>query len=336
MNEFRFAYPLVLPLVLFPLVFHFSPVLRHYLAASGTMRFSDIRLIQDLPTSWRAKARSLPDIMRYVAFVLLVLSLSRPQTGHGREIIRGQGTDIVITLDISTSMAALDFEPQNRLEAAKAVISDFIAGRQFDRIGLVVFARNAYYQAPLTLDYPILLQLLNDVQLVSQLRQTEGRGLDGTAIGLGLATSVNMLRDSSSPSKTIILLTDGANNVGLDPLLAAEAAAAFDINLYTIGMGKPGLVNIPDQQGNMTTIESDLDENSLRDIAAIGNGLYFRAEDTAGLHQIYDQIDALERSEAERYMFVRWRDWAVIPLIGALGFLLGEVLLRHTIFQSLP
>lgn len=329
--EFRFAYPLVLMLALLPPVLHYV-----YRPAISSMVYSDVRLFDRLAGTWRMRLRYLPDVIRYAAYVLLVVVLARPQTGNMQEVIRGQGIDIVLALDISTSMAALDFEPQNRLETAKAVIGDFIAGRSFDRIGLVVFARNAFHQAPLTLDYDILLQLLADVELVSELRQTTGRNLDGTAIGLGIASSANMLRSSNAPSKVIILLTDGDNNVGLAPLQAAQAADALNIRIYTIGMGKSGMVDIPDAQGIIRTVESDLNDDALREIASAAGGLYFRAEDTAGLQQIYDQIDTLERSDAERRIFVRWRDQVTPLLLMALALLCVERVLRQSVFEALP
>lgn len=336
MTEFRLAYPIALSLILIPPAVLFLPQFVRLRPATATLRFSDIRLFAGMPVGWRLRLRHVPDVLRYAAFVLLVIALARPQMGMAREIIRGQGIDIVLVLDISTSMAALDFEPQNRLVAAKTVMADFIAGREFDRIGLVVFARNAYHQAPLTLDYPVLLRLLDEIELVSELNQIEGRRLDGTAIGLGIASAANMLRDSAAPSKTIILLTDGDNNASIDPYLAAQAAAVYDIRIYTIGMGKPGLVNIPDREGNIQTIESDLNEEVLRMIAAMGDGLYFRAEDRLGLQQIYDQIDAMERSEAERRVLVRWQDQGWMFLIISLLLLVSERSLRHTVFQTIP
>jgi Ca-activated chloride channel family protein len=268
--------------------------------------------------------------------MLLVLALARPQTGSAREVIQGQGIDIVLALDISSSMAATDFVP-NRLAAAKGVIADFIAERDFDRIGLVVFARSAYHQAPPTLDYDVLLTLLEQVSLVTDLREVEGRSLDGTAVGLGLASSANMLRgEEQAPSQVIVLLTDGDNNAGLDPLQAAEAAAALGIRIYTIGMGRTGRVEIPDQEGNLVPIESNLDEETLREIAQTADGLYFRAEDENALQAIYDQIDTFERSDAERVIYVRWRDLAFPWMLVALGLMVGDRVLRHTVFQVVP
>lgn len=336
MSDFRFAFPIAFVLLLLPVMLYTLPVLEAWRPQIGRMIYSDIRLMTGLPQSWRVRARYLPDGLRMLAWVLLVIALARPQTGQAQEVLRGQGIDIVLALDISTSMAALDFEPQNRLETAKSVMADFIDGREFDRIGLVAFARNAFHQAPLTLDYPILQELLAQVELVSELRQVDGRRLDGTAIGLGIASSANMLRSSDAPSKVIILLTDGANNAGIDPNVAAEAAELLGVRIYTIGIGRPGLVNIPARDGTIQTIESDLNEEDLRQIASTTNGLYFRAEDSAGLQQIYDQIDALERSDVERRIFVRWRDQATALIMIAFVLLLVERILRYTVFQTQP
>lgn len=336
MTEFRFAYPLAFLFFLVPIIMYGLPTFRQWSSRISTMTYSDTRLLTEINKSWRLRLRLLPDVLRLVAWSILVFALARPQTGQAEEVIRGQGIDIVLALDISTSMAALDFEPLNRLEAAKSVIGDFIAGREFDRIGLVVFARNAFHQAPLTLDYDVLLRLLEQIKLASELQSSDGRRLDGTAIGLGLASSANMLRDSDTPSRIVVLLTDGDNNAGLDPIQAANAANALHIRLYTIGMGRPGLVNIPDRNGNMMTMESDLNEEPLKRIAEIGNGLYFRAEDTNGLQQIYDQIDSLERSNVERRIFIRWQDQAMPLMIIALIMLLIERISRQTVFQSLP
>jgi Ca-activated chloride channel homolog len=335
MSEFRFALPIAFVLLAVPIIALIPYVRRVRPPRRAAMVYSDIRLLSTLPVTWRVKMRHVPEVMRWLAWVLLVFALARPQSGEGVEVLRGQGIDIVLVIDISGSMAALDFEPQNRLAAAKAVISEFIQGREFDRIGLVVFARNAYHQAPLTLNYPILLQLLDDIRLIPDVTSLSGEQLDGTALGLGVASAANMLRESNAPSKVIVLLTDGDNNAGLDPITAAEAVSTFDIRIYTIGMGTEGPVNIPDRENNLIQIDN-LNEDVLRSIAEIGNGLYFRAEDTAGLQQIYQQIDRLERTDVERRVFVRWQDQAVWIMMPALLLLLLEQLLRRTVLQTLP
>jgi Ca-activated chloride channel family protein len=334
-TTFRFSYPFALLLLVVPVSVALLPTFqkRKFIPA---LRYSDVRLVAGLPKGWRVQLRWLPDVLRWLVWALLVVGLARPQSGTQVDVIRGQGIDIVLALDISSSMASLDFEPQNRLEAAKDDIGNFIAGREFDRIGLVVFARSAFHQAPLTLDYDVLLQLLEQVELASDLRPVDGRRLDGTAIGLGLASAANMLRAGSAPSKVIILLTDGANNAGLSPEQAAEAVSTLGMRVYTIGMGRPGLVELPLPEGEVITVESDLNEPALQDIAETTNGLYFRAENAEGLQEIYDQIDRLERSDAERRIFTRWRDRAPIILLLAFIVLVSEQLLRMTVFRRIP
>ncbi len=330
---FRFAHPAALMLLAIPLVFFMLYYLRRWQTQPTVMLYSDTRLLEGLAVSWRVRLRYLPDILRLLAWGLLVIGLARPQSGQAQEIIRGQGIDMVLALDISGSMAALDFDPQSRLEAAKAVISDFVSGREFDRIGLVVFARDAFHHAPPTLDYNILLQLLDEVRLAPDL------GLeDGTAIGMGLMSSANMLRSSNAPTRLVILLTDGANNSGgVDPITAAQDLNLLGLRIYTVGMGKTGLVPVPiDNAGNTRVIESDLDEETLQRIADIADGRYFRAVDLTDLRQIYDQIDVLERSDIERQVMVRWQEQAAQWLGASLLLLLVERVLRHTLFQSIP
>jgi Ca-activated chloride channel family protein len=273
---------------------------------------------------------------------LLIVAVARPQASREREIIRGRGVDIVLALDISGSMAALDFEPENRLEAAKRVIAEFVSGREYDRIGIVVFTRAAFSQCPPTFDYDVLGRLLAEVALGPEL------GLeDGTAIGMGIAQASAMLQESdakaanATKSRVIILLTDGVNNAGeIDPLTAAQAAAALDIKVYTIGMGKPGQVPFPMDDpffGRQTRmIESEIDEEALQQIAETTNAVYFRATDTEGLREIYAQIDQMEKSEVEVQVFTRYKELAVWVLLPALALLMLELLLRKTVFRTLP
>jgi Ca-activated chloride channel family protein len=204
----------------------------------ATLRYSDVALAAELPVSLRVRLRGLPTTLRLIALALLIVGVARPQFSREREIVRGKGVDIVLAVDISSSMAALDFEPENRLVAAKRVIHDFIRERKYDRIGIVVFAREAFSQCPPTFDYAVLRELLAKVDLAPVL------GLDdGTAIGMGLAQATAMLQNSDAKSRVVILLTDGVNNAGqIDPLTAAQAAQALGIKVYTIGMGKPDKV----------------------------------------------------------------------------------------------
>jgi Ca-activated chloride channel family protein len=300
-----------------------------------TVQYSDLRLVQDLPKSPRVYLRWLPTALRLLTLGLLIIAVARPQFSREREIIRGKGVDIVLAVDISGSMAALDFEPQNRLEAAKRVIDEFIRERKYDRIGIVVFAREAFSQCPPTFDYDVLRRLLTEVELAPDL------GLDdGTAIGMGLAQASSMLQESDAKSRVIILLTDGVNNAGqIDPLTAAQAAMALDVKVYTVGMGRPGQVPFPVNSffGQRTQmIESEIDEETLQAIADATDALYFRATDTEGLREIYGQINELEKSEIEVQIFTRYKELAVWVLVPALAFMLLELLLRHTLFRTLP
>lgn len=338
---FRFAHPAALALLLLPLVIAVIPALRRqWLAGEGRLFYSDIRLMYGLPVSWRVRLRYVPDGLRVMAWLLLVIALARPQAGFSSEVLRGRGVDIVLAVDISNSMAALDFEPQNRLEAAKSVIANFIVGRRFDRIGIVVFARNAFHVAPLTLDYTVLLELLRDVRLVGEITGPDGTPLiiDGTAIGLGIASAANMLRQGDAASRVIILLTDGDNNAALDPLEAASAADVLGLRIHTIGMGRSGLVNVPNPENpnQILTIESDLNEPLLQTIAMTASGTYFRAQDLDDLQRIYNEIDSLEQSDVRIEVAVRWQDRVQGLLLGGFVLLLLERLLRRTVFQTIP
>jgi Ca-activated chloride channel family protein len=300
------------------------------------LRYADVKLAAKSISSWRVAGRWLTYLLRLSIIALVIIALARPQTGQAREIISGEGVDIALAVDISGSMGSLDFEPENRLEAAKRVIADFVQERPYDQIGLVVFANSAFSQSPPTVDHNVLLRLLNRVELATDL------GIeDGTAIGMGLANAGNMLKDSQAKSKVVILLTDGVNNSGqIDPVTAAEAAESLGIKVYTIGMGRPGEVPVPvtDAFGRKQVVyqQSILDEVTLQEIADATGGRYFRAEDTAGLKQIYDEINALEQSQVEIESYTRYQELAAWLLIPALVILLGEILLRKTVFRKLP
>jgi Ca-activated chloride channel family protein len=330
---FRFAHPLWLfSLLLIPAVVW----IRRRWGRPATLQYSDLRLMHGLPASLRLRLRWVPDALRVAALALLALAVARPQAGRNLEIVRGEGVDIVLALDMSGSMAALDFEPQNRLEAAKQVIAEFIAGRRYDRIGLVVFAREAFSQSPPTIDYDVLQRLLAEIELAPDM------GLDdGTAIGLGLAQAADMLADSPAESRVVILLTDGVNNAGqIDPLTAAQATAALGIKVYTVGAARPGQVPVPvdDPLLGPTTrmMESEIDEQTLQRIADIAGGLYFRAQDTQGLQQIYAQISRLEKSQVEVQRFTRYRELAGWLLLPAFSLILLEMALRQTWLRPFP
>lgn len=335
--NFQFADPwilllaLLLPLLL--LVYHWRNGRQ---ARPATLQYAATSLTRDLPRTWRTSLRPLLTGLRLLVVALILLALARPQIVQGRETIKGEGVEIALALDISGSMASLDFQPQNRLEAAKQVINDFVAERPYDKVGLVVFASEAFNQSPLTLDHAMLSRSLAQVQLATDL------GLDdGTAIGLGLANAANALANSEARSKVIILLTDGVNNSGqIDPLTAAEAAKALGIKVYTIGAARPGQVPVPVPGifGGTQIVyqESVLDEETLRQVADITGGQYFRAEDTTGLQAIYDEINSLEKSQIEVQVYNHYTELAVWFLLPALLLLLAELVLRHTLFRKLP
>jgi len=333
---FRFESPWFLALLLAVPVLAAWPLLAKRWSRPSGLRYADVKLAAGAGPSWRVALRPILTGLRIVAVALIIVALARPQTGYAREIVKGEGVDIALALDISGSMASLDFEPQNRLEAAKAVISDFVQGRPYDQIGLVVFASNAFSQSPPTTDHNVLLRLLDRTELATDL------GIeDGTAIGMGLANAGNMLKDSEARSKVMILLTDGVNNSGeIDPLTAAQAAEALGIKVYTIGMGRPGQVPVPmrDVFGSEQIIyqESALDEGTLQQIAEISGGRYYRAEDTAGLKQIYEEIDGLEKSQVEVERHTRYQELMAWLLIPALGLVASEMALRKTAFRTLP
>jgi Ca-activated chloride channel family protein len=335
--DIRLASPWFLTLLL---VLPFLTVLlltswkRHKPAA---LRYADVRLAKpsNPVLSWKVFARRLLPLARLIALALMIMALSRPQIVNAQQIIKGEGVDISLAIDISGSMASLDFEPNNRLDAAKLVIEDFVAQRPYDRIGMTVFASEAFSQSPLTIDHNVVTRLLGRLDLAPEL------GIDdGTAIGLGLANAANMLKDSQADSQVVILLTDGVNNAGqIDPLTAAEAANALGIKVYTIGMGRPGQVPIPQQTlfgEQIVMAESQVDEATLQQIAEITGGKFFRAYDTNELAQVYDEINQLEKSEIEIQTFHRYQELAAFLLIPAILILLAEIILRKTILRQIP
>ena len=289
------------------------------------MRYADTNLVSGSARSLRLRVMPFVPALRFLALALVIAAAARPQVADAREVIRGEGVDIAIALDISGSMGQTDFAP-HRLGAAKQIIAEFIEERRYDRIGLVVFSQEAFIQSPPTLDHDVLLRLLADVHLADQL------GIeDGTAMGSGMATAANMLKDSDSESRLVTLLTDGVNNAGqLDPLTVATAAEALGIKLYTIGVG----TSQPSGAGGAE--ESPLDEETLREIADITKAKYYRATDTEGLRDIYAEINALEQSEVEVLVFTRYQEllgWFLAP---GLALLLLEVLLSRTVFRRIP
>ena len=300
----------------------------------ATMRYTDIGLVVSNRRSLRLRLTPFVPALRLLALGLVIVAAAGPRLADAREVIRGEGVDIAIALDVSGSMAETDFEP-HRLAAAKAIITDFIEERRYDRIGLVVFAREAFIQSPPTLDHGALVRLLKDVDLASEMRIE-----DGTAIGSGMATAANMLKNSSAESKLVTLITDGVNTGGeLDPITVATAAEAVGIKLYTIGVGRSdgGDNSQFASSGSEDAIrENPLDEEPLRQIAAITNAKYYRATDTEELRGIYAEINALEKSDVEILNFIRYREILVWFLAPALLLLLLELILSNTVFRRLP
>ena len=281
---------------------------------------------------WRAQVFSKLPWVWLLAGVFLVVALARPQTGATKIRVRSEGIDIILALDVSGSMKAEDFKPDNRLRVAQRVASKFIQGRNGDRIGLVVFAGGAYTQCPLTLDYNVLQDLLSRVDFGQP---------DGTAIGMALATATNRLRQAEGDSKVVILLTDGQNNAGeVDPLTASEAAQAMGVRVYTIGAGTKGRAQVPVDDPvfgrRYVTIDAQLDEETLRAIAERTGGKYFRATSAEALESIYDEIDALETSEADTYEYVQYNEKGPgLALIAALC-LGGALLAAETVGNRIP
>ncbi|MBI5266278.1 MAG: VWA domain-containing protein [candidate division Zixibacteria bacterium] len=300
---------------------------------SATIKYSDIRIVTQAGRTWRQRYRSVLVALRLTAVALFVIAFARPRHGTEMRETSSEGIDIMLCLDVSTSMQAEDFKPNNRLYVAKEEIKKFISKRLNDRIGLVVFARNSYTQCPLTTDYGILLRFIDQVDF--------GAVEDGTAIGMAIANSVNRLRDSPAKSKVIILATDGDNNAGeIDPLTAANIAAAFDIKIYTIAVGKTGNVMYPIDDpifGKRYVYQpSRIDETSLRQIAERTKGKFYRARSGEELEDIYTTIDRLEKTEVKTTAHIQYRE--LFPQFAIMGlFLLAlEVLLANTWFKKLP
>ncbi len=328
----RFANPLFLILLAIIPAFIWYYFRQSKVRQAG-LWFSDITITKDIKPSFRVKYRHIPMILRMIAIFILILTMARPQSGQKEEEIITEGIDIILTLDTSGSMKAEDFKPQNRLGAAKKVLEDFIESRHNDRIGLVVFARHSFTQCPLTLDYGVLLDLLEKINI--------GIIEDGTAIGTAIANSVNRLRDSKAKSKIIVLLTDGINNAGkIDPETAAKTAKALGIKIYTIGAGKPGGALYPIEDPifgkRYVRMDTEIDEDLLESIAEDTGGMYFRAKNEKGLRQIYKTISKLEKTEIETKEYANYNELVGYFLLPALLIILLEIILSNTIFRKIP
>lgn len=325
-----FANPLyfLLLLLLIPMILWYILKLRK---SQASMQVSATQGFEKAPVSYKVYLRHLPFVLRLIALVFLIIALARPQSTNSWQNSTTEGIDIMLSIDISTSMLAEDLRP-NRLEAAKDVAASFITGRPNDNIGLVVFAGESFTQCPLTTDHAVLLNLLKDIRC--------GMIEDGTAIGHGLATSVIRLKDSQAKSKVVILLTDGSNNRGeVAPSTAAEIARTYGIRVYTIAVGTKGTAPYPIQTAigvQYQNIPVEIDEQTLTQIAQKTGGQYFRATNNKALKSIYEEIDQMEKTKISVQEYSKKQEeYTMFAAIGLLLFLL-ELLLRYTVLRNIP
>jgi Ca-activated chloride channel family protein len=304
--------------------------------AETSICLSDTNVYRNAPVSWRVRLMGLPMVLRCIAFTLIVIALARPQTHNAWDEKTVEGIDIMLAMDVSTSMLAEDLKP-NRIEAAKAVASEFISDRPNDNIGLTIFAGEAFTQCPMTIDHASLLSLLHNVRT-----DIAARGLieDGTAIGMGLVNAVSRLKDSKAKSRVVILLTDGSNNRGdISPMTAAEIAKSLGIRVYTVGVGTTGNAPLPPSATGLpqyVNLPVEIDEQTLKGIAATTDGDFYRAKNNKELKQIYAEIDKLEKSKLNVKQFSRrYEAYQPLAAIAILSLLL-EILLRITVFRRIP
>ncbi len=328
----RFAQPYFLILLIIPAAYLFFYYYKKTLKPAP-IGYSDLRLFADPRQTYKTLLYRVLPILKTLAMVLVIIAAARPQSTFGQREISTEGIDIMLVLDISGSMKAEDFKPDNRLAVSKNVIREFVKGRQGDRIGLVAFSRQAFTQCPLTTDYQLLQQFIDKVDF--------GMVEDGTAIGLALATAANRLISSDAKSKVIILLTDGANNAGqIDPLTAAKAIAALGIKVYTIGAGTEGLVDMPVMDPvfgkRYIRTQSDIDEDLLQKVAAMTGGQFFRAKNSSALKDIYDQISAMEKTKIEVKEYFEYNELYMGFLLWGLILFGIEFISGTIIFRGLP
>jgi len=328
MSNITFANPEYLWLLLvIPLLVVFY-ILRQQ-KTSPSLTFSSVKQLRDIPGSVRLYLRHILFAFRMIIIALLVIIFARPQSTDYWEDVSTEGIDIVLVMDISSSMLARDFKP-DRLEAAKNVATEFISGRPYDRMGLVIFSGESFTQCPLTTDHAVMINLMREMQ--------SGMIEDGTAIGLGLATAVNRIKDSEAKSKVIILLTDGVNNMGeIAPVTAAEIAKTLGVRVYTIGVGSRGMAPYPVQTAaglRYRNMQVEIDEDVLQEIAGMTGGKYFRATDNESLNKIYEEIDTLEKSKISVQEYSRKREEHMPLAIIITALLLFEILLRYTVLRK--
>lgn len=326
-----FAQPglLWLLLVLIPLIYWY---LKKNRSAWPSLGVSTIAPYRKLPHSWKEWLLHSLFLMQIVAIACLIVVLARPQTRDKWSTSNTEGTDIILAIDLSTSMLARDFKP-DRFEAAKDVASRFVAGRENDNMGLVIFAGESFTAVPMTTDRALLVNYIHDLKM--------GMLQDGTAIGDGLATSINRIKDGKAKSKSIILLTDGSNNTGnVAPLTAAEIAKKYGIKVYTVGVGSNGTAPYPAENAygqlefvNMPVV---IDEQTLRSIASTTGGKYFRATDNNVLARVFDEIDSLEKTQIDVRNFSHTEDDYFVWALAAGILLLLQIVLRNTVLRTIP
>ena len=327
-KEYLFLLLLLIPYLIWYLMYRKK--------SEPTMRMSDTFAFRYAPKSWRQRLMPLQMLLRILAFVMLVVALARPQTHNSWKDKTIEGIDIMLAMDVSTSMLAEDLKP-NRIEAAKQVAAEFISGRPNDNIGLTIFAGESFTQCPMTTDHSSLLNLLQNVR--TDIAQ---RGLieDGTAIGMGLANAVSRLKDSKAKSRVVILLTDGSNNRGdLSPMTSAEIAKSLGIRVYTVGVGTNKVAPYPMVVAGgvqYVNIPVEIDVETLKNIAQATDGDFYRATNTKELHSIYKEIDQLEKSKLNVKKYSKKYDVFQPFIAVAVIALLLEILMRITIFRRIP
>ena len=329
-KEYLFLFLLLIPYLIWYMMYRKK--------TEPTMRMSDTHAYRFTTKSWRQRLIHLPMLLRLFAFVMVVIVLARPRTHNSWGERSVEGIDIMLAMDVSTSMLAMDMSPSpNRLEAAKEVAAEFISGRPDDNIGLTIFAGEAFTQCPMTVDHQTLLNLLHNVRT-----DIAKNGLieDGTAIGMGLSNAVSRLKDSKAKSKVVILLTDGSNNRGdISPMTAASIAKSLGVRVYTIGVGTNKVARYPMEVGGTIqyiNMPVEIDTKTLSDIAATTDGHFYRATNMAALKQIYKDIDKLEKTKIDVKKFSKFYEAYQPFAMAAILALLLELLLRITILRRLP
>jgi len=331
MSNLDFAYPAFFyALILLPVMIGWY--IWRGRKSTSSMILSGFENLDERVGSSRIWLRHLLFVFRLVVVGLIIIVLARPQSSNKWEQVTTEGIDVVMCMDVSGSMRAMDFKP-NRLEASKNVGIEFVNARQNDRFGLVVFAGESFTQCPMTTDRAVVINFMKDIDF--------GVIEDGTAIGMGLATAVNRVKESRAKSKVIILLTDGVNNRGdVGPVTAAEIAASFGIRVYTIGIGSQGTAPVPVQDAFGRTVTRsmpvEIDEDVLKKIAETTDGTYFRATDNHKLREIYQQIDQMEKTRLDVKQFSKKKEEYFPFLLAAMLILLFEIMLRYTIFRTIP